>query len=94
MSDCSPHAAPQRTATLHELPVTTLQDLPRVLRCIADEMEAGEYGKVEMLAVVTQDDVGNVRTFGGGGADYYRAFALFNLGIANLVAKRGPEYML
>lgn len=76
------------------LPHHTLQDIPRVLRAIADEIEADEYGKVEMLAVVMQTDVGNVHTFGAGGADYYRAMAMFQLGIANLVAKRGPEFML
>lgn len=57
-------------------------------------MEAGEYGKVQLGALVIEDEVGNVRTFGIGGADYYRAFAMFHLGLANLVEKRGPEYML
>jgi hypothetical protein len=80
--------------TLHEIPTATLADIPRVLRAIADQIEAGEYGKVEMVAVVLQDEIGNVRTFGAGGADYYRGMALFQLGIANLVAKRGPEFML
>lgn len=77
-----------------ELATATLEDIPRMLRCIADEIEAGEYSKVEMLAIAMQDSDGNVRTFGGGGADWYRAIALFHLGIENLLAKRGREYML
>lgn len=82
------------TAELYELPKATLQDIPGVLRAIADEMEAGEYGRVEMAALVTQDTTGNIRVFGAGGADYYRAMALFHFGIQNLLTKRGPEYML
>lgn len=82
------------TAKLYELPQHTLQDIPHVLRAIADEMEAGEYGKVQMGALVIEDELGNVRTFGAGGADYYRAMAMFQLGIENLVAKRGREFML
>lgn len=41
-----------------------------------------------------EDEDGNIRTFGAAGADYYRAFALFHLGIENLLAKRGREFML
>ncbi|HWH83228.1 MAG TPA: hypothetical protein VNU71_13435 [Burkholderiaceae bacterium] len=82
------------TAKLYELPQYTVRDIPTVLRAIADELEAGAYGKVCMAALVTEDEHGNVRTFGAGGADYYRAMAMFNLGIENLVAKRGREYML
>jgi hypothetical protein len=82
------------SAEIHELPKATLQDIPRVLRAIADDIETGEYGEVEMVAIVCQDAIGNVRTFGAGGADYYRAMALFHLGIENLCAKRGREYML
>jgi hypothetical protein len=77
-----------------ELPSATLEDIPRMLRAIADEMEAGEYGKTQMLVVAMEEDNGNVRTFGGGGADWYRAIALFHLGIENLLAKRGREYMV
>jgi hypothetical protein len=80
-------------AKLYELPTHTVQDIPRVLRAIADDIEADAYGKVHMAAVVLETEVGNVHTFGAGGADYYRAMAMFQLGIENLVAKRGREYM-
>ena len=82
------------SAQLFEVPTASLQDIPRVLRAIADEMEQGEYGKIQMVAVVAEEENGNVRTFGAGGADYYRAMALFHLGIENLLAKRGREFML
>lgn len=82
------------TATLHEIPTVTLADVPRVLRAIADEIEAGNYGPIVSTAIVTEDTTGNVRTFGAGQADYYRGMALFHLGIENLLAKRGREFML
>lgn len=72
----------------------TLQDVPLVLRAIADQMEAGEYGQVQLGAVVIEDSEGNVRCFGLGGADYYRAIAMFHFGIENLMTKRGREFML
>ncbi|MBI5255416.1 MAG: hypothetical protein HY855_02875 [Burkholderiales bacterium] len=81
------------SATLHEVPTATLQDIPRVFRAIADEIEAGQHGKVHMAAIVIESDDGTVRTFGAGGADYYRGMALFHLGIENLLAKRGREFM-
>lgn len=82
------------TAELLSLDRHTLQDVPRVLRAIADQMEAGEYGEVQLGAVVTEDSEGNIRCFGLGGADYYRAIAMFHFGIENLMTKRGREFML
>lgn len=79
---------------LYELPKATLQDVPRVLRAIADEIEAGNFGNIASAALVLEEDIGNVRTFGAGGADYYTAMALFHLGIENLLAKRGRDAML
>ena len=81
-------------APIYELPKATVQDIPRVLRAIADEIEAGEYGVTHMAALVIEEENGNIRTFGAGGADYYRAMALFHFGIENLLAKRGREYMI
>lgn len=81
-------------SNLYELPKATLADIPGVLRAIADSMEAGEYGPVQMAALVTEDETGNIRVFGAGGADYYRAMALFQFGIENLLAKRGREFMV
>ena len=79
---------------IYELPKATLSDVPAVLRAIADEMETGKYGAIAMAALVMEDEFGNIRTFGAAGADYYRAMALFHLGIENLLAKRGREFML
>lgn len=81
-------------AEIYELTKTTLQDIPRVLRTIANEIESGEYGTVTGAAIVLEEDIGNIRTYGAGAADYYRALALFHFGIENLLSKRGREYML
>ena len=81
-------------ADLYELPQHTLQDFPKVLRAIADEIEVGEYGNQQMGALVLEDEDGNIRAFGIGGADYYRAIAMFHMGIENLLAKRGRDHML
>lgn len=81
-------------AELLSLPKHTLQDVPNVLRAIADEMEKGEYGETQLGAVVIEDSEGNIRCFGLGGADYYRAIAMFHFGIENLMTKRGREFML
>jgi cephalosporin hydroxylase len=82
------------TAEIVSLATHTLQDVPNVLRAIADQMEAGEYGEVQLGAVVVEDAIGNVRCLGLGGADYYRAIAMFHMGIENLMTKRGREHML
>lgn len=66
-----------------ELPKATVSDIPRVLRSIADEIEAGAYGKVTDAVVVVNGEQG-VATFGAGLAEYYRAIALFQLGIAKM----------
>jgi hypothetical protein len=82
-------------SNIFEHPAAPLADFPRILRAIADEAEAGEYGTLSMGALVLEDEQGNIRTFGlGQMADYYRAYALFHLGLANLVAKRGLDFML
>ncbi len=80
--------------SLHELPQATVQDAHKVLRAIADEAEKGEYGKIINGIVVLEDEHGNVRTFGLCGTEYYRAFAILQLGIENLLAKRSREQML
>lgn len=80
--------------SLHELPQATLQDAHKVLRAIADESENGGYGKIVNGVVVLEDEHGNVRTFGLCGTEYYRAFAMLQLGTENLLAKRGREFML
>lgn len=72
-------------SNIHELPLATLESSSKVLRCIADEIERGEYGKVEMAALVIRNSEGKVSTFGAGGADFYRAISLFHLGISHLL---------
>jgi hypothetical protein len=62
-----------------ELPQATLESIPKVLRAIADEIERGEYGKVDMAALVVKNTSGDIQAFGAGGAD--RAVTLFHMGI-------------
>lgn len=38
------------TATLHVIDTGNLQDIPGTLRNLADQIEKGEFGKVEALA--------------------------------------------
>jgi hypothetical protein len=64
-----------------ELPQATLESIPKVLRAIADEIERGEYGKVDMAALVVKNTSGDIQAFGAGGADLYRAVTLFHMGI-------------
>lgn len=55
------------TATLHALPVPGLQNIPELLRNIADTIERGEYGDVGEGALVLAGDA--VEVFGLGNAD-------------------------
>ena len=64
-----------------ELPQATLESIPKVLRAIADEIERGEYGKVEMAALAVKNSSGDIKAFGAGAADLYRAVTLFHMGI-------------
>lgn len=93
MSGPKPGPSAPRAAHLNvvEFPGETLNDLPRVLRAIAEQIEQGHFGAVESLALVTEDAEGYIRTFGGGKADYHRAFALFHLGLAQLVDQRADR---
>jgi len=69
-----------------ELPQATLEDVSKVLHAIAEGIRTGEYGRVQMDALVIQNETGEVITFGmAGGADFYRAVALFNMGIIHLM---------
>lgn len=80
-------------ATLFELPRATCTDVAFVLRAIADQIDAGTYGTVQMGALVLETTDGGVHVFGAGGADYYRGIALLHLGLENLMSKRGRECM-
>lgn len=55
------------SAKLHVLPAPGLQNIPDLLRNIADEIERGEYGDVSEGALVLAGD--QVEVFGLGNAD-------------------------
>ncbi len=55
------------TATIHALPSAELQDIPAMLRKIADWIEAGEYGEVREAALVASG--AELEVFGLGRAD-------------------------
>lgn len=55
------------TATLHALPVPGLANIPQLLRNIADELEAGDFGQVAEGVVVLGGE--SLEVFGLGGAD-------------------------
>lgn len=73
--------------------IVNVQDIPRVLRAIADQVEAGKHGEVMSAVLVTEASDGEIHVFGAGRAEFYGAFGLLNLGIYNLCCKRGEEYM-
>lgn len=55
------------SASLHVLPVPGLQNIPELLRNIADAIERGEYGDVGDGALVLDGDA--IEVFGLGNAD-------------------------
>ena len=73
------------TLNVVELPKATLADIPRVLRAIADEIEANAYGNVVSAAVVINSDAG-LHTFGAGAADGPNAIAMFTAAAHKLIA--------
>lgn len=71
-------------ATLHVLPSSQLQDIPAMLRRLADDMEAGLYGRVTECAVVTNG--AQLDVFGFGAADGTVTHYLLGCGMAKLQA--------
>ena len=63
--------------TVVKMPDNPLTDIPNVLRRIADEIEAGSYGEIEMAGIVMENDSGDIETFGAGKTDFYRGYTLF-----------------
>lgn len=57
--------AEERVVALREVP-TVAQDVPAALRRLADGIEAGEYGDVRAVGVVTLDTADNIETLGYG----------------------------
>jgi hypothetical protein len=70
------------SATLHVLPSAELQNIPLMLRRLADDIETGEYGKVVECAVVTNS--GKIEVFGYGSADGTTTHYLLGCGMARL----------
>jgi len=83
-----PKVRTKKKVSVSELPAAILQQASNILRCIADEIDSGDYGKVEMAAIVIINSEGKLETFGAAGAiDCYRAIALFDMARASLVKK-------
>lgn len=58
------------TAKLYAIPTPSVDDVPRMLRAIADEIEAGEYGEGVDCCVVALPTLDNdLEVFGLGAAD-------------------------
>ena len=75
-------------SNVYELPKATLADVPRVLRAIADEIEAGAYGEIDTAVVVLENKDGVIEKFGAGCADYYRAIAVLTLAAHSMCRER------
>lgn len=75
---------------LVELPSATLQDVPTVLRSLADNIEAGHYGRaINAVVVLETDDEGmRIELFGAGGHNGVRiTMGLLAMGQAQLAAR-------
>lgn len=59
------------TAKVIELDRATIEDAAKVLRAIADEVDAGKYGKVKAAVIVLDGD--ELALFGSGDAAQYKA---------------------
>jgi len=59
-----------------QLAQLALNDVPRVLRAIADHIDSGEYGTVVAGVVSLECDTGVLEIFDAGASDRYRALAL------------------
>lgn len=58
------------TAKLYAIPSPSVDDVPRMLRAIADEIESGVYGSgVDCCVVALPNMDGEIEVFGLGAAD-------------------------
>ena len=64
--------------TVVKMPDHPLTDIPNVLRTIAEGIENGNYGEIEIAGLVMQNDSGDIETFSAGITDFYRAYTLFS----------------
>lgn len=72
---------------LVKLDSAVLADIPNVLRSIADELEAGEYGQITAGVVVLQEQSNALNLFGLGAADQHRAVAILAGATQTMVQK-------
>jgi len=59
------------TAKIIQLDSATIEDAAKVLRAIADEIDAGKHGKVSAAIVILDGD--ELALFGSGDASQYKA---------------------
>lgn len=74
------------SATLHVLPSAQLQDVPAMLRKLADAIEAGDHGEVREAVVVASGDA--LAVFGFGQVDGTQAHYLLGCAMARLQEPR------
>ena len=62
------------SAKLIELDLATIESASRVLRSIADQIDAGDYRKVKAAVLILDGD--ELALFGSGDANHYKAVYL------------------
>ncbi len=77
------------SAQLHVLPSAQLQDIPEMLRRLANDIEAGKYGEVVESVVLTSGD--SFEVFGFGHADGPTTHYLLGCAMQRLQAPRLSE---
>lgn len=68
-----------------EFPLPNLNDIPALLRRLADDIENGSHDTPLSLAAVMETDTG-INLFGFGAADSMKSIGLFSIGQAILTA--------
>lgn len=72
-------------AELHVLRETSLLDIPAVLRALASDMEAGDYGAVNACVVVWDSESGLDVSYSGTGEAAPNAHLLLHAGAAKMM---------
>lgn len=67
---------------LLEFPKQSLQDVPTILRNLANNIESGDYGVPDIAVVVLIDANGKPELFGAGNADPIRTIGALHIGAA------------
>ena len=78
---------------LVSMPENHLQNIPLVLRSIADCIEDGDYGEIKVGGVIIETVTGKIELFGAGrSCDHYRMLALLTLAEDKMIRQhRGEE---